>query len=127
LFAHSFASWGTGRVVAYNENIEIVTVEDEDDGTTWRGLADHTEPVEDKENPHSSIHGPHDRLSALRTSARCRRKRNSNAANLIDAYDPRHPDHDVIMNFECDTGLDIALLPGFEVTIAIVDNPLTIV
>jgi hypothetical protein len=41
------ASWGIGRVVGYDENTEIVTVEDEDDGTTWRGLADHTEPVEE--------------------------------------------------------------------------------
>lgn len=42
-----FASWGIGRVVAYDDDTEIVTVKDEDDGTTWRGLADHTEPADD--------------------------------------------------------------------------------
>jgi hypothetical protein len=50
LFAHSFASWGIGRVVAYDENPEIVTVEDEDDGSTWRGLAEQTQPSEEQEN-----------------------------------------------------------------------------
>jgi hypothetical protein len=41
------ATWGVGRVVAYDENTEIVTVEDADDGTTWRGLADQTQPSEE--------------------------------------------------------------------------------
>lgn len=41
------ASWGIGHVVAYDENTEIVTVKDEDDGTAWRGLADQTEPAEE--------------------------------------------------------------------------------
>jgi len=39
------ASWGIGRVVSHDEDTEIVTVMDEDDGTMWRGLADHTEPA----------------------------------------------------------------------------------
>ena len=41
------ASWGIGRVVAYDENTEIVAVEDEDDGTTWRRVADQTQPSEE--------------------------------------------------------------------------------
>jgi hypothetical protein len=40
---------------------------------------------------------------------------------LVDAYDPRHPDHEVMMNLECDKGLDIALHPRFEVTILVPD------
>lgn len=46
---------------------------------------------------------------------------------LIDAYDPRHPDHDAMVNFECNTGLDIALLPGFEVLIFVPNGPETAV
>jgi hypothetical protein len=41
-------SWGIGRVVAYDEETEVVTVRDEDDGTTWHGLADHALLVEDE-------------------------------------------------------------------------------
>lgn len=41
------ASWGIGHVVAYDEDTEIVTVKDEDDGTVWRGLADYTAQVEE--------------------------------------------------------------------------------
>jgi len=41
---------------------------------------------------------------------------------LINAYDPRHPEHEAMVNLECDTGLDIALLPGFEVIILVPDN-----
>ncbi len=41
------ASWGIGRVVAYHEDTEIVTVQDEDDGSTWQGLVDFTEPAEE--------------------------------------------------------------------------------
>lgn len=33
----------------------------------------------------------------------------------VDAYDERHPEHEAIMDFQCDTGLDICLLPNFEV------------
>jgi len=44
-FQIDVASWGTGRVVAYDEETEIVAVEDSDDGTMWRGPADKTEPV----------------------------------------------------------------------------------
>lgn len=39
------ASWGIGRVVAYDEETEMVTVQDEDDGSTWRGPADYTTPT----------------------------------------------------------------------------------
>jgi hypothetical protein len=41
---------GIGHVVAYDENIEIVTVKDEDDGSAWCGQADHTEPAEELES-----------------------------------------------------------------------------
>lgn len=36
------ASWGIGRVIAYDDETELVTVQDEDDGTNWRGPADLT-------------------------------------------------------------------------------------
>lgn len=42
---------------------------------------------------------------------------------VVDAYDPRHPEHEAMVNLECDKGLDIALLPGFEVVILVPDNP----
>lgn len=38
-------SSGIGRVIAYDPETEVVTVKDEDDGTTWRGLEDYTEPA----------------------------------------------------------------------------------
>ena len=44
---------------------------------------------------------------------------------VVDAYDSRHPEHEAMVNLECDTGLDIALLPGFEVTILVPDSPMT--
>jgi hypothetical protein len=40
---------------------------------------------------------------------------------LVNAYDPRHPEHEQLMEFECSTGLDIELLPNFE-TMIIVSN-----
>lgn len=42
---------------------------------------------------------------------------------LIDAYDPRHPEHEAMMDLECDKGLDIELLPTFEVMIEVPDSP----
>lgn len=44
---------------------------------------------------------------------------------VVNAYDSRHPDHDVMVNLECDKGVDIALLPGFEVTILVPESPNT--
>lgn len=46
---------------------------------------------------------------------------------VIDAYDPRHPEHEAMVNLECDKGLDIALLPGFEVIILVPDCPVATV
>jgi len=40
-------SSGIGFVSAYEEQTEIVTVVDEDDGSTWRGPLDKTSVVED--------------------------------------------------------------------------------
>lgn len=37
----------------------------------------------------------------------------------VDAYDERHPEHEAIMDFQCDTGLDISLLPNFEAEIEV--------
>lgn len=42
---------------------------------------------------------------------------------LVDAYDSRHPEHEALMNLECDSGLDITLLPNFEVMVLILDIP----
>ena len=39
------AEFGIGKVTAYNAETEIVTVIDEDDGSTWRGPADLTAPI----------------------------------------------------------------------------------
>ena len=41
---------------------------------------------------------------------------------LVDAYDPRHPEHVVMMNLECDAGWDIELLPNFEVIVEVPDS-----
>jgi hypothetical protein len=41
---------------------------------------------------------------------------------LIDAYDPRHPENEALMNLEADSGLDIALHPRFEIMITITDG-----
>lgn len=42
---------------------------------------------------------------------------------LVDARDARHPEHEAMMNLECDSGLDIELLPGFVVTTLVPDAP----
>jgi len=42
---------------------------------------------------------------------------------LVNAYDPRHPEHELMMEFECNTGLDIELLPNFETMISVPDIP----
>lgn len=39
------AEFGIGRVAAYDHETEIVTVTDEDDGSTWRGPADLATPI----------------------------------------------------------------------------------
>lgn len=39
------AEFGIGEVIAYNQDTEIVTVVDEDDGSTWRGPVDLTTPI----------------------------------------------------------------------------------
>lgn len=41
------SSWGTGRVVAFDEETEMVTVRDEYDNSTWTGPADRTEPSDE--------------------------------------------------------------------------------
>lgn len=41
---------------------------------------------------------------------------------LVDAYDSRHPDHEALMNLQCDTGLEIELLPMFEAIILVPDD-----
>lgn len=42
---------------------------------------------------------------------------------LVNAYDPRHPEHESMMEFECDTGLDIELLPNFKMMIIVSNIP----
>lgn len=42
---------------------------------------------------------------------------------LVYARDARHPEHEAMMNLQCDSGLDIELLPGFVVTILVPDVP----
>jgi hypothetical protein len=43
---------------------------------------------------------------------------------LVNGDDPRHPEHEAMMTLECDTGLEIALLPGFEVVILVPYSPM---
>lgn len=40
----------------------------------------------------------------------------------VDAYDCRHPEHEKFLDFQCDTGLDITLHPGFIVEINVADS-----
>jgi hypothetical protein len=39
----------------------------------------------------------------------------------VDAYDCRHPEHEKFVDFQCDTGLDITLHPGFIVEIDVAE------
>ena len=43
---------------------------------------------------------------------------------IINAYDERHPEHEEMVRTECDQGLDISLLPTFEVEIEVADEEL---
>lgn len=38
---------------------------------------------------------------------------------IVDAFSKLHPQHKELMDFECDTGLDISLLPNFYVEIEV--------
>lgn len=40
----------------------------------------------------------------------------------VDAYDCRHPEHEKFLEFQCDTGLDITLHPGFIVEIDVINS-----
>lgn len=40
-------SYGTGAVMAYDEETETVTVRDDDDGTLWCGPEEKTSPAEE--------------------------------------------------------------------------------
>jgi hypothetical protein len=41
------AESGVGRVVDFDEETEIVTVQDVDDNSTWRGSVDHATIIEE--------------------------------------------------------------------------------
>jgi hypothetical protein len=44
-FQTAAGSFGTGRVVEYDEETEVVTVRDVDDGSLWRGPEEMTSPA----------------------------------------------------------------------------------
>ena len=50
------AESGVGRVVDFDEETEIVTVQDVDDNSTWRGSVDHATIIEEQQILASEFH-----------------------------------------------------------------------
>lgn len=46
-YATGVADWGVGIVIEYDDDTEIVKVQDEEDRTLWRGPSDMTESLDE--------------------------------------------------------------------------------